>query len=139
MHVIAAKAVAFHEALLPPFKEYQKQVMANAKALAGALGAKLLGAGAGEGILSPEADTGRGAGSPFSAGERAGRESRPPPPWRGDDEGGKGRGELKGTNDARSDRLRTHVPAEGGRAGRSRPLRGALPLPPVARLASVAA
>ena len=32
-HVIAAKAVAFGEALDPSFKEYQKQVMKNAKAL----------------------------------------------------------------------------------------------------------
>lgn len=34
MHVIAAKAVAFHEALQPEFKEYAAQVVANAKALA---------------------------------------------------------------------------------------------------------
>mgnify|MGYP006281774437 FL=1 len=34
MHVIAAKAVAFKEALEPGFKDYQKQVIANAKALA---------------------------------------------------------------------------------------------------------
>ncbi|GHT55948.1 serine hydroxymethyltransferase [Endomicrobiia bacterium] len=34
MHVIAAKAVAFGEALKPKFKEYQKQVLANAKKLA---------------------------------------------------------------------------------------------------------
>ncbi len=34
MHVIAAKAVAFKEALLPEFAEYQKQVVANAKAMA---------------------------------------------------------------------------------------------------------
>lgn len=32
-HVIAAKAVCFGEALKPEFKEYQKQVVANAKAL----------------------------------------------------------------------------------------------------------
>jgi len=37
MHVIAGKAVCFAEALAPPFKEYAKQVVANAKALAGAL------------------------------------------------------------------------------------------------------
>lgn len=37
MHVIAAKAVAFGEALKPSFKEYQKQVLANAKALASEL------------------------------------------------------------------------------------------------------
>ena len=34
MHVIAAKAVAFKEALSPAFKHYQQQVIANAKALA---------------------------------------------------------------------------------------------------------
>jgi glycine hydroxymethyltransferase len=34
MHVIAAKAVAFGEALRPEFKTYQKQVIANAQALA---------------------------------------------------------------------------------------------------------
>ena len=33
MHVIAAKAVAFKEALRPDFKTYQKQVISNAKAL----------------------------------------------------------------------------------------------------------
>ena len=38
MHVIAAKAVAFKEALSPEFKEYQRQVMANAKVFADALG-----------------------------------------------------------------------------------------------------
>lgn len=34
MHVIAGKAVAFKEALQPAFKEYQKQVVANAKTMA---------------------------------------------------------------------------------------------------------
>ena len=34
MHVIAAKAVAFKEALQPEFKEYQKQVVKNAKKMA---------------------------------------------------------------------------------------------------------
>ena len=33
MHVIAAKAVCFHEALMPEFKGYQQQVINNAKAL----------------------------------------------------------------------------------------------------------
>lgn len=36
-HVIAAKAVCFKEALSPDFKEYQKKVVANAKALSDAL------------------------------------------------------------------------------------------------------
>ncbi len=37
MHVIAAKAVAFKEALDPSFKTYQQQVLANAQAMAQAL------------------------------------------------------------------------------------------------------
>ncbi|MBS0409260.1 MAG: serine hydroxymethyltransferase [Proteobacteria bacterium] len=38
MHVIAAKAVAFGEALRPEFKTYARQVIANARALADELG-----------------------------------------------------------------------------------------------------
>ena len=41
MHVIAAKAVAFGEALRPEFKDYQQQVIANAKAM----GEQLLSSG----------------------------------------------------------------------------------------------
>jgi glycine hydroxymethyltransferase len=37
MHVIAAKAVAFHEALQPEFKSYAKNVVSNARALAASL------------------------------------------------------------------------------------------------------
>ncbi len=37
MHVIASKAVAFHEALQPSFKEYQKRVVDNARILGEAL------------------------------------------------------------------------------------------------------
>ncbi|HYB64431.1 MAG TPA: serine hydroxymethyltransferase [Steroidobacteraceae bacterium] len=37
MHVIAAKAVAFKEALQPEFKDYQRQVLANARAMAARL------------------------------------------------------------------------------------------------------
>jgi glycine hydroxymethyltransferase len=37
MHVIAAKAVAFAEALKPEFRDYQEKVVANARALAEAL------------------------------------------------------------------------------------------------------
>ena len=51
MHVIAAKAVAFHEALAPTFKEYCAQVIKNARALAEAL------AGAGFHIVSGGTDT----------------------------------------------------------------------------------
>jgi glycine hydroxymethyltransferase len=40
MHVIAAKAVAFLEALQPEFVDYQKQVVANARAMVGALAAR---------------------------------------------------------------------------------------------------
>lgn len=34
MHIIAAKAVCFHEALQPSFKDYARQIVANAKTLA---------------------------------------------------------------------------------------------------------
>jgi len=37
MHVIAAKAVALEEAATDAFRDYQRQIVANAKALAGAL------------------------------------------------------------------------------------------------------
>ena len=37
MHVIAAKAVCFQEALQPAFREYQKQIVLNARAMAAAL------------------------------------------------------------------------------------------------------
>ena len=37
MHIIAAKAVAFHEAMQPAFAEYQRAVVDNALALAGEL------------------------------------------------------------------------------------------------------
>ena len=40
MHIIAAKAVAFGEALKPEFKEYQQQIIKNAAALAVALKAE---------------------------------------------------------------------------------------------------
>ncbi len=40
MHVIAAKALCFHEALQPSFKVYQQQVVKNAQALANSLIAK---------------------------------------------------------------------------------------------------
>jgi glycine hydroxymethyltransferase len=39
VHIIAAKAVAFKEALTPEFKEYQSQIVNNAKALAQAVAA----------------------------------------------------------------------------------------------------
>ena len=39
MHIIAAKAVCLKEALEPSFKEYQHQIVANAKRLAGAIAA----------------------------------------------------------------------------------------------------
>lgn len=48
MHVIAAKAVAFGEALRPEFKEYQAQIVKNAAVLAGCLtasGYKLVSGG----------------------------------------------------------------------------------------------
>jgi glycine hydroxymethyltransferase len=48
MHTIAAKAVAFQEALQPEFKAYQQQVLVNAKAMGEELqraGARLVGGG----------------------------------------------------------------------------------------------
>ncbi|MBQ8164844.1 MAG: serine hydroxymethyltransferase [Clostridia bacterium] len=48
MHIIAAKAVAFKEALSPEYKEYQTQIVKNAKRLADELvkrGAKLVAGG----------------------------------------------------------------------------------------------
>jgi glycine hydroxymethyltransferase len=38
VHIIAAKAVSFKEALQPEFKTYQQQILKNAKALAQAIG-----------------------------------------------------------------------------------------------------
>ena len=40
MHVIAAKAVCFQEALQPGFREYQKQIVLNARTMAAALAGK---------------------------------------------------------------------------------------------------
>ncbi|NQU11979.1 serine hydroxymethyltransferase, partial [bacterium] len=37
MHIIAAKAVCFREALRPEFREYQRQIVSNAQALAAEL------------------------------------------------------------------------------------------------------
>ena len=37
MHIVAAKAVCFKEAMEPPFAEYQRQIVANAKRLAASL------------------------------------------------------------------------------------------------------
>ncbi|MBV8644458.1 MAG: serine hydroxymethyltransferase, partial [Candidatus Eremiobacteraeota bacterium] len=48
MHIIAAKAVAFGEALQPAFKQYQQQVIVNARAMGEELqraGARLVGGG----------------------------------------------------------------------------------------------
>jgi glycine hydroxymethyltransferase len=48
MHVIAAKAVAFQEALQPGFRVYQEQILKNAQALCGALkdgGARVVSGG----------------------------------------------------------------------------------------------
>ncbi len=68
MHVIAAKAVAFHEALQPEFKIYQGQVLANARALAAELsgyGLRLVSGGTDNHLmlvdLGPRGITGRDA------------------------------------------------------------------------------
>jgi len=66
MHVIAAKAVAFREALQPSFKEYQQRVVADAAALAEelkALGYRLVSGGTDNHLmlvdLTPQGVTGR--------------------------------------------------------------------------------
>ena len=68
MHVIAAKAVAFGEALRPDFTDYAKAIVANAQALAGRLsarGANLVAGGTDTHLalidLSPLGITGRDA------------------------------------------------------------------------------
>ncbi len=73
MHIVAAKAVAFGEALQPDFRIYAAQVVANAKALAAALtekGFRLVSGGTdthvvlvdvfGRGMLGSEAETALG-------------------------------------------------------------------------------
>ena len=40
VHIIAAKAVCFHEAMQPAFRDYARQIVANAKVLAGTLAAE---------------------------------------------------------------------------------------------------
>ncbi len=68
MHVIAAKAVAFHEALTPEFKAYAHAVVANAKALAAPIlagGYKLVSGGTDNHLmlvdLTPKGLTGKAA------------------------------------------------------------------------------
>lgn len=68
MHIIAAKAVALHEALQPSFREYQAQIRRNAAALAQAfvqLGWKLVSGGTDNHLvwcdLRPKGITGRKA------------------------------------------------------------------------------
>ncbi len=51
VHIMAAKAICFHEAMQPAFRDYAKQVVANAKALAETL------AGEGFRIISGGTDT----------------------------------------------------------------------------------
>jgi glycine hydroxymethyltransferase len=68
MHVIAAKAVAFHEALTPEFRNYAQAVVANAKAMAERIlagGFKLVTAGTDNHLmlvdLTPKKLTGKAA------------------------------------------------------------------------------
>jgi len=68
MHVIAAKAVAFQEALAPGFKRYQEQVLANARIMAATLakrGLRIVSGGTDSHLflvdLRPKAITGRDA------------------------------------------------------------------------------
>jgi len=71
MHVIAAKAVAFGEALKPEFAEYQKQITVNARALADALmehGWKLVSGGTDNHLMLMDL---RGTGITGKAAEEA--------------------------------------------------------------------
>jgi glycine hydroxymethyltransferase len=68
MHVIAAKAVCFHEALQPEFRQYQAQVVRNARALAAGLaegGLRLVSGGTDNHLmladLTPKGVTGKDA------------------------------------------------------------------------------
>ena len=74
VHVIAAKAVAFKEALLPEFKDYQRQVVKNAHALAKRLtdgGFRIVSGGTDNHLmlvdLSPKNITGRDAETALDA------------------------------------------------------------------------
>jgi glycine hydroxymethyltransferase len=74
MHVIAAKAVAFHEALQPSFIEYQKQIVKNAQRLATGLeaaGLRLVSGGTDNHLVlvdvSPLGITGKQAESALDA------------------------------------------------------------------------
>lgn len=73
MHIIAAKAVCFREALQPAFKDYAQQVVANARALAGKImqdGFRIISGGTdthlmlidvfAKGLLGSEAETALG-------------------------------------------------------------------------------
>ncbi|HLK53742.1 MAG TPA: serine hydroxymethyltransferase, partial [Candidatus Angelobacter sp.] len=73
MHIIAAKAVCFREALQPSFKEYAQQIVLNAKALAGKImdeGYRIISGGTdthlmlidvfAKGLLGSEAETALG-------------------------------------------------------------------------------
>ena len=76
VHVIAAKAVSFLEALQPSFAEYQENIVANAKVLAESL--------AGEGLRIVTGST-RGIGASAAARRHDGvrlTESRAPQPLR---------------------------------------------------------
>ena len=69
MHVIAAKAVCFHEALQPQFREYQRQVVINAKALAAGLANMVIAS-------SPAAPTIISCSSIFARKEINGKEAQ---------------------------------------------------------------
>ncbi len=63
MHVIAAKAVSFKEALKPEFKEYQNQILKNARALAGAFqkrGYRVVSGGTDNHLFSLDLNTSKG-------------------------------------------------------------------------------
>ena len=83
MHVIAAKAVAFKEALQPEFKEYQQQVLANARAMAQVMierGYKVVSGGTDDHLflvdLIDKGITGKAADAALGARQHHGQQER---------------------------------------------------------------
>ena len=91
MHIIAAKAVAFKEALAPEFADYQRQVVANARAMAAAFierGIKIVSGGTdnhlmlldliGKPYTGKDADTALGAANITVNRNAVPKDPRPP-------------------------------------------------------------
>ena len=84
-HIIAAKAVAFHEAMQPEFKTYIDQVVVNARAMGEAMvegGLRLVSGGTDNHLmlvdLRPAGITGKDAESAARGGRHHGQQERDP-------------------------------------------------------------